>query len=270
MDLALIFFSATKNTALIGKTIKQTLIKLNVNIDEFDITNYEIRQKEFDFGKYDGIILGAPVYAWRAPEIVREWIKTLEGKGTLCATFFTYGGVASGATHIDTFSLLKEQNFKVVASAEFLGKHTFSNVDWELMKDRPNQEDLEISEKFAEKVIQKFSKAQPAILELPDSLPERKLNRMTKTARRAIPPPGRNGSECSLCNTCEEVCPTHAMNAEKGEANPELCIRCLRCYIHCPDEALKMPSLLKQFQVIKTMNDLTEEVLENRRSKIFI
>jgi hypothetical protein len=44
--------------------------------------------------------------------------------------FFTYGGFGVHPTHYSTRQILKEQNFIVVSSAEFLGAHTFNLGGW--------------------------------------------------------------------------------------------------------------------------------------------
>jgi len=91
---------------------------------------------------------------------------------------------------------------------------------------------------------------------------------LEKMVNAALPPPSRKGKECSMCRTCEDLCPTQAMNADSGEADKTLCIKCLRCLINCPDEVIVMDDLSKQQEFIKQSNKLTKEVLDSRTSKI--
>lgn len=269
MKIALVYFSATNNTAKIAEVIKKQLDQNNTTITEYNITDFEIRNNNIDFAEYDGVIFGFPIYAWRVPSIVRDWIGALDGKATKAGIFFTYGGVHVGAAHSDTIARLKKQNFKVLLSGEFLGKHTFSNTGWDILLDRPNKADFEVAEQFASSLIQKFTDDDSKELTPePSIMSDRQLDKMENVLKIAVKPPSRKGKECSRCRTCEDLCPTKAMNAENGEADASLCIRCLRCLINCPENALEMDDLTKQQDFIKQSNQLSKGVLDAKKSKI--
>ncbi|MHA1149069.1 MAG: EFR1 family ferrodoxin [Promethearchaeota archaeon] len=269
MKIALFYFSATNNTKIISEVIEKTLEDQGIILEVFDITDLELRQKTINFTLFDRIIFGFPVYAWRAPGIIRDWIKKLEGHARKCAVFFTYGGVNIGAAHYDMYNLLKKQNFIPVLFAEFLGKHTYNLGGWNLMEHRPNPQDLAIAEQFALKALKKFqSEEQEEIIIVKFEKKEQALDRMQDMAKNAVPIPSREEPECCMCRTCERLCPTGAMNAEKGEPDSLLCIRCLRCVINCPDEILTIKDMSKHLHVIKKINHLTDDILEARISKI--
>ena len=54
-----------------------------------------------------------------------------------------------GAAHYDIKKIMDMQNFDLVASAEFLGKHTYNSAGWNLMEMHSDNEDLEIAKEFA-------------------------------------------------------------------------------------------------------------------------
>ncbi len=84
MNIAVIYFSATGNTGKIAKTISEYLKSHeDVNIEEIDITSYSSRDKEIKLDKYEGVFFGFPIYALRAPKLLRDWLKTLEGKNKM-------------------------------------------------------------------------------------------------------------------------------------------------------------------------------------------
>ncbi|MHA1438638.1 MAG: EFR1 family ferrodoxin [Promethearchaeota archaeon] len=270
MKIALIYFSATGNTSKFALFFKKELTQLNVKIDLFDITSYKSRQKELNLEKYDAFIFGFPIYAWQAPKVVIKWLKKINGKNKNCSVFFTYGGVSTGAAHYNISQILKGQNFNLIATAEFICKHTYSIGGWGLMEDRPNQEDFNIATQFIKIIYNKFIGKENNFLKLKNpNISTETLKRIEIIAKKGIPPPSRDGKDCSLCRKCEELCPTNAMNADSGNPDENLCIRCFRCIVICPDKALLTQDLKKQFEFIKKANKLTEEILKNKKSKIY-
>ena len=270
MKLAIVYFSATGNTEKIAKTIKEQFIELKNTIDEINITNYSERNALKNFSLYEALIFGFPIHYWRAPRLIREWFTNLDGKGIKCAVFFTYGGVNAGIAHYNIKTIMDKQNFNLIASAEFLGKHTYNLAGWKLMETRPNKEDLKIAKDFASKSYQRFIGKDTSRVEFekPKKSNE-EIDTIELAARRAIPTPFREINECSMCGTCEEVCPTNAMNKEKGKPDRRICIRCLRCVVNCPDQVLIMKDMSAQFQLQQQFT-LIEEELIIKKSKILL
>jgi len=273
MKLLLAYFSATGNTAQIANTVKEQLTELNVEIDEFNMTSYFSRQKNIDLDHYDAAIFGFPVYYNRAPRLAREWLQTLDGKGKKCATFFTYGGIRVHPSHYSTRQILEKQNFEVVSSAEFLGAHTFNLAGWEAIENRPNQSDFDIAREYTLKTYKRFINEDHGRLgELEKGeFNEEQLDEKEDFKFKIITQfPTRDGKECSMCRTCEEQCPTQAMNAEEGSANKDDCIVCLRCVANCPDKALKINDLSKIFKMVLQRDNTTKELIAEKTSKIYV
>lgn len=271
MNLAIIYFSATGNTEKVAKSIKEQLHHLKVNVDEFNITNYSERNNLQNFEKYKALIFGFPVHYLRAPRLIREWLTNLDGKGVKCAVFFTYGGVHVGSAHYDIKTIMDKQNFNLVASAEFLGKHTYNLAGWNFMETRLNEEDLKIAKDFASKSYKRFIGEDTGRVELekPRKSSE-EIDAIELATKRAIPSPFRDVNECSMCGTCEEVCPTNAMNKEKGKPNRRICLRCLRCVVNCTDQVLIMKDMTAHFQYMHQLFNLTEVELRTKKSKILL
>jgi len=273
MKLLLAYFSATGNTAQIANTVKEQLTELNVEIDEFNMTSYSDRHKNIDLDPYDAVIFGFPVYSNRAPRVAREWLQTLNGKGKKCATFFTYGGIRVHPSHYSTRQILEKQNFEVVSSAEFLGAHTFNLAGWESMENRPNHSDFDVAREYALKTYKRFiSEDHGRLGELEKAmLNEEQLDELENFKFKIIKQfPTRDGKECSMCRTCEEQCPTQAMNAEEGSANKDDCIVCLRCVANCPDNVLNINDLSKIFKMRLQRDNTTKELLAKKTSKIYL
>jgi ferredoxin len=168
---------------------------------------------------------------------------------------------------------LKEQNFIVVSSAEFLGAHTFNLGGWRALGDRPNESDFVVAKDYVELTYKRFTGEDDRILgELEKTeYTEEQLDSAEEKARFKVITqlPTRGGKECSLCLNCEELCPTGAMEAESGEADKEKCIACLACVSNCPEKALKINDTSKSWSIKLDMEKVTEESIQEQKSKIY-
>jgi flavodoxin/NAD-dependent dihydropyrimidine dehydrogenase PreA subunit len=274
IKILIIIFSATGNTAKIAEVIQQELKQLGADIEEKDITSYDDRNDPLDLTPYHAVVFGFPIYARRAPRIVREWLDTLDGQGKLCATFFTYGGFTVHPIHFSTREILENRGFDLVSSAEFLAKHTFNIGGWSAMENRPNESDLGIAREFANQTYKRFVGEDPGRPDEFDKteLTQEKLDEEEKLPLLAITQlPSRMGADCSMCMICEELCPTHAMNAEMGEVSEkEKCIACLRCIDNCPEDVLSINDLRPVWPLALDMTKETEESVRKKRSKIYL
>jgi flavodoxin/ferredoxin len=272
MNVLILYFSATGNTAKIAKVIEEKFKDEGVRVTISDITPLAERQTKIDFEPYQAVVFGAPTYSRRAPRVMREWLRTLDGQGKKCSMFFTYGGFGVHPSHHSTSEILKEQNFIVVSSAEFLGAHTFNLGGWRALEDRPNQLDYEVAKDYVELTCKRFMGEDDRILgdlekteyseEQLDSAERLRFKKLTQLPTRA-------GEECGMWLECEELCPTGAMEAESGEADKEKCIACLACVLNCPEEALKINDMTNSWLLKLEKENVTEESIKEQKSKIY-
>ena len=273
MNVLILYFSATGNTAKIAKVIEEKLKEEGAMVTMSDITPFGERQRKIDFEPYQAVVFGAPIYVCRAPREVREWLRTLDGKGKKCSMFFTYGGFGVHPTHYSTREILKEQNFIVVSSAEFLGAHTFNLGGWRAMVDRPNEFDFEVAKDYVELTYKRFTGEDDRILgelekteytdEQLDSAEALRFKVLTQL-------PTRGCEECSMCLACEESCPAGAMKAELGEADKGKCIAYLACVSNCTEDVLKINDMSNSWAHRLDMEKVTEESLREQKSKIYL
>ena len=273
MRLMLVYFSATGNTAKMARLIKESFIGLGAEVDEHDITPYRARNEKIDLEPYQAVVFGAPIHSWRAPRVVREWLRTLDGQGKRCSMFFTYGGFKVHPTHYSFRRILEEQNFITVTSAEFLGAHTFNLGGWKAVAERPNTSDFDVAKEYVLNTYKRFTGEDSRILgelektefseEELDKIEAFRFNILTQL-------PTRNGQDCCMCMICEESCPTGAMDAEAGRAEEGKCIACLGCVAKCPDEVLKINDMSATWSFKLEMEKVTEESIKEKKSKIYL
>lgn len=272
MKIGIIYFSATGNTEKIGETISSRMNKLGVQTQMMNIASFSDREENPDLSDYDALVFGFPVWGSVIPSVCRDWLATMKVIDKWCATFFTYGGPTIGISHYHTKLLLNKQGFKVLASAEFLGKHSFNVAKgFNFLPDRPAQNHFDVATEFAEKLKELFSKEdkREIILEKPENADKtmERIHNAKKTAKEWVP--SRYGKDCSMCRTCEDSCPTNAFNADTGEANNLECISCMRCVTSCPDEAIEFRRDMTEIsESLKKHFELTDEKLKKLESKI--
>ncbi len=271
--IAILTFSATGNTAKISREVAGTLTRPGAEITEMDITPATARQKEIDPAGYDALIIGMPVHSWRAPRIVREWIRLLDGTGKKCATFFTYGGFGIHPAHHSTRNLLEQQGFTLVSSAEFLAAHTFNLGGWKAMENRPDESDAAVAREFAELTFRRFSgedSGLPGPFEATD-YPEELLDRIEGFRFRILTSlPGRHGAACCMCMACEENCPAQAFDATTGTACGDRCIACLGCVARCPEEAIIINDMTGSWEFKLKGEGITIPEMEAKQSRIYL
>lgn len=273
MKILLCYFSPTGNTRHIARVITDRLDDLGADVTEIDITPHESRNAVPTLADHDAFIIGAPIHSHRAPRIVREWLRALTGAGKMAAMFFTYGGFIVHPCHYSTREILTGAGFDVIASAEFLGKHTFNIGGWAAVPSRPDSSDDEIARQYAERLFARFSGEDPGrVGDLPttddteeylDAIEQFRFHAVTQL-------PTRNGAECSLCMECERICPSGAMDAARGDADPSTCIACLGCVAACPEEVLSINDLTQIWPMKLAGENETESSVNVKRSKIYL
>lgn len=269
MKIALFYFSGTGNTERVAEAIADEIADMNVEIETINITSYKQRQQKYNLSPYSAFIFGSPIYAWRVPSVVSEWFKSLNGEGKKCATFFTYGGVAVGAAHFNTKEILEESNFILIASSEFPGKHTFNLAGWNFLENRPDKRDFDLAKNFARNILKIFQEKEVNSIEIEDPLISHQVFEKIEHKGKTLPTPSRRGKECSMCRTCEEICPSQAMNADTGETDNEKCLRCLKCLVNCPDNVLEIDDMTSLSESLLNANNITKDELERRNSKLY-
>lgn len=271
--IAIVYFSGTKVTQTYAEVMRDVLIERGCEVRLFNVTSYSARQKSLPINDFDGIIFGFPVFADFAPEVINEWLKTLDGKGKRCALFFTYGARTTGYAHFHTKLLLEEAGFQVMLSAEFLGRHSFNVGGWQILPDRPDEQDFAVARDYVALVLDRFMQESPVVFQLQKPFGYNHAITLRenpqKSSERRWTHPVRVVDECVMCRDCETECPTQAFNADTGLSEPESCIECMHCVYICPDEVIKINEGMKGvYEKFLGNWHLTEEMMNAKKSKI--
>jgi flavodoxin/NAD-dependent dihydropyrimidine dehydrogenase PreA subunit len=269
MNIGIFYFSATGITETIANHISAILEKEGNSVQQKNIITPDSRQDTIDFLEFDACIFGFPVFGGRPPTVADDWMRTLEGKNQKCSMFFTYGARDLEWAHQVTYYLLTQANFQVALSAEFIGAHSYNvGEGWSLAESRPNQLDFDVATQFTMESVKRFHGDLLFDINLSEFVYEpRETEELYGPS--ALFYPFREQGECSMCYLCENECPVKAFNANSGEPNRKLCIRCMHCVTICPDKVLQIGDLSQLFKEhFIDKRGLTEDVVEKKRSRI--
>ena len=194
--------------------------------EEIDLTAREERARDHVFGPEDLVILGAPVYAGRLPQLEGGIFERLRGDGTPAVFNVSYGNRAFEDALLEEQDICQAHGFHGIAAGAWIAPHTFSG---RIGAGRPDGADLE--------KVREFAAGVRALLERPDWRSCRLTvpgDRPYRPARRVEVYPAGDES-CTRCMACVSRCPAGAIPPESPRSTDTgRCISCLACVKNCP------------------------------------
>jgi flavodoxin/NAD-dependent dihydropyrimidine dehydrogenase PreA subunit len=246
MNVLLIYFSQTGGTETIANKIRDGILENSNNCDIIKIK----KAKDKDLNKYDLIGIGTPTFYYREPINVKNFIQKMEkSEGKHCFLFCTHGSVI-GNTFYYMEEELNKRGYLVVGTFD---SYSASSIQFypEVMHTVNHPDDIELREAsdFGKNICDVSLRIENGELTL---IPKFNLIEDTwwvkqgKTLipdflRRIFPKFEINEEECTKCLTCQENCPTDAIDVEADppEIQKEPCIFCGYCEKACPEGAIK-------------------------------
>ncbi|WP_321494469.1 4Fe-4S binding protein [uncultured Desulfobacter sp.] len=242
--LTLVYFSPTKTTETVLKAIAQGLAQgLEISgsaMTSVNFTRPEIRQTGLaPFGGDDIVLLGAPVYAGRLPSDAADFFKKLSASGTPAILTVVYGNREYEDALLELKDIASACGFIPVSGAAFIGEHSFASTEIPVAMNRPDGTDLQQAQDFGSNTggLLKETHDLKRIggLKVPGNFPYR--DGMGKGAPDFI----EVTDMCTNCGICATVCPSEAIDAQKGYVTMAAdCILCCACIKACPEHARVM------------------------------
>lgn len=225
-----IFFSPTNSTLKIITIISDAL-KFE-KLQDVNLTFPSKREMENIGADADILIFGAPVYISKIPSMIIPVIKNMIGNNRWIVPVAVYGNVRVGKALSEMIYLFREQGFRILAAASFIGEHTFTSNDFKLAENRPDFNDLKIARSFGNKIREKYESS-PSEIEMVGQKPDiSKLHNEYK-ARNLVKIIRAHEERCNRCMGCWSICPTEAIDMVTLEINEEECIGCCACVKCC-------------------------------------
>ncbi len=236
----IMYFSPTDTTKRVVSGIAEKIVE-NINqeviINSIDFTLPEAREESVTFTEEDILIIGVPVYAGRVPNILLEYLESIEGNGALAVSIVLYGNRDYDDALIELRDILVRNKFNVIAGGAFIGEHSFSKI---LAKDRPDEKDMAVVSDFANQIYKKLMQDKISIVDVKGNRPYREYYRpknrdnQSVDIRKVTPKTNEN---CIDCKTCVEVCPMGSIDYNDVSKLDGICIKCGACIKKCPTNA---------------------------------
>lgn len=233
-NMSLIYFSPTSTTGIILEEIARGLGQEFPRI--FDITMPEVRKQEPPVFENEVVLIGAPVYAGRVAKDAADFLKTIEGSGSLAIVVVVYGNRAFEDALLELKNMAVDSGFVPMAAGAFIGEHSFSDNEFLIASNRPDEADLERAFLFGQKIagllVNIETPADISSVEVPGNFPYKEGM-------------GNGGfsfidvtQDCDGCGICAAACPKEAIDeADNYSTMDERCIFCCACIKACPQQA---------------------------------
>ncbi|MCU0845139.1 MAG: 4Fe-4S binding protein [Spirochaetes bacterium] len=210
-------------------------------------------------------LIGVPVYAGRVPLTAIERLKKIKARKIPAVIVVVYGNRAFEDALLELKELSIDAGFTPVAGAAFIGEHSFSGKQAPVALGRPDEKDLEAAREFGKAVGHKLDShghtnaASP--LDVPGNVPHRERKPLAGIAPVSLE------ALCTLCGTCESVCPTGAVTVDvKLITDAARCILCHACVKRCPTGA----RVVQAEPVRAIVNRLVTNCMDRREPQTFL
>lgn len=240
MKTLLICFSQTGNTRRIAECIRLGIMDAGAECDIRDLNETTASS----LPGYDLVGIGAPVFYYKEPFHVRDFIEALPGlDGQHWFVFCTHGNVIGN--YFPSMTALLEKK-----GALLVGFHnTYANVTVPFYpkpsytSGHPDQHDLDQARAFGKDVAERSPKItgpESPFIPAPGPVSTeawlREADALTEGVLRKVLPKLHIDTEtCIQCRECEENCPVHGIDVDADPPRvQEPCIFCWRCVNVCP------------------------------------
>lgn len=194
-----LYFSPTKGTKKAVELFAKYLTGIKTTFE--DNTLPEQREKLYEFGSDELVIVANPVYAGQMPQVQGLW-RNLRGSDTPCVILACYGNRHYDDTLAQMQQILETRGFIVIGAAAPIIPHIFSPV---LGAGRPDSKDEAELNVFAAEVMRKLVWDELESAELPgDADPELKTP--------IAVPKSFDEKRCVQCGRCADLCPVGAID----------------------------------------------------------
>ena len=233
------YYSGCGNSRFIAKSIADSLGEALIFIPEAQRENcYEYTLAE---GEKIGFVY--PIYSWRPPHLVEEFVNDLKinGKPSYVWTAVTCGDNV-GETENIFRKELKDKGLYLNAAFCFRMPNTYVNFMW-MSVDKPEvaEEKIATAREKLPKVIEMIQSGTAFSDMIKGGLPRFKSNVIGSGFYKwASDKPFFSTDECISCGMCVKVCPMQNITLENGRpvwrGN---CNTCDACYHYCPKHAIQ-------------------------------
>lgn len=272
-SIACVYFSPTGTTGRIVEGIASGMEGKDVTV--LDCTAKKQRHGISRAFRDEVVMLAAPVYYGRVQETAAKCFKALSAYKTPAVLVVVYGNRAYDDALLELYDIAVSGGFIPVACAAFIGEHSFSSEVLPIAPGRPDKQDLGKARGFGAAVSKKLqglvSLDQVKPLIVPGRRPYVETEALYKIREMrkggASFTPETDGSLCTRCNRCIEVCPQDAIDSvDVTRTDKWQCLLCLSCVKACPTGARR----LTEPMLLKRIGELYEACRERKEPEYYL
>ncbi|MBB6479426.1 EFR1 family ferrodoxin [Spirochaeta isovalerica] len=241
------YFSQGGTTLSISRRIEKGMSEKQFAVDLFNITDDVLP----DLNAYDIIGLGFPVYFYRPPFNVMQFIRKLPDLKGMAFFLFSLYGTKPGTSMNTVNKVLRRKGGRNIGSGKFKGADYFIGYikrGFLFSPDSPTEAEMESAYRFAQEIVDNWEKKLSAdyakdrsdgVIFSLESLMTKELfvkniySRLFKAQK----------DKCTSCGLCVRICPTGNIGI-KDKGRPDWgnnCLFCFYCEMKCPVDAIKSP-----------------------------
>lgn len=199
------------------------------------------------FSEDDIVLLVAPVYAGRIPQLASERFLSIKGNGQKAIVIAVYGNRDYDDALLELCDIAAKSGFEVIAAGAFIAQHC---IFPKVANGRPDNEDELCIKQFIEEIKLAINKGGKL------DISKVKGNRPYKQYHRVPIKPETDKKLCNSCGICAENCPENAIDLN----NPLItdrnkCVSCCRCIMVCPQKARNFSGMMYKIAGIKFVKD---------------
>lgn len=258
-------------------------IAAGFRLDDYDVDHHRIQDRtDVDINKYDLIGIGFPVYIFRVPFIVRDYIKSLPPlNGKPFFIFMLYGSLRGTAGNMAR-RLMESKGGEEVGYSYYTGDdvyYGYLRMGYLFSPGHPTDDGLKAAFEFSKRIHKVLSGSEPYKKPRYDPLPD-SVFRMERilTSRFLIKYLYRHfftvsRMKCRRCGTCLTNCHTENISFNR-HGFPVFGTKCICCWyseMRCPAEAITTTidwPLLNLFNRYNISRTLKANVVEHTRVKL--
>lgn len=245
MKKALIFyFTQGGTTETISNEVAGGLKKSGYSVDQVKIPSNKVP----DIQDYDIIGIGFPVYAYRAPYVVTDFLKSLPSiRGKHFFVFMLYGSYRGKAGN-SVRKLLARKGGIEAGYSYYHGSNLYYGYltrGYHFSPDHPDKEERKRAREFGSSVAAAaqgqaynkppFDRSQGIVYEIEKHITSKFYIKYNYSFLYKA-----DKKKCSGCGICVKKCPRGNITLNKNKI-PEWgrdCLLCMYCQMYCPEEAI--------------------------------
>ncbi len=221
------FFSPSGTTCKYAKAMTEAFGEYSQQID----LTHGACEVECDLVNGDTVLLIAPVYAGRIPEMAAKLFRRIDGCGMKAIVAVVYGNRDYDDALLELIDIATEDGFEVIAAGAFIAQHC---IFPKVANGRPDKHDIEIAVDFIRRAKQSGKLDIQTV----------KGNRPYKKPAAIPLRPQTDEKECRSCGVCARECPTGAIDPVTLATDKDKCITCCRCVAVCSTQARKFKGIM--------------------------